>query len=225
MMRIDTASAAYGGGRYPGVIERRAAEWFIVGVVDGVGSWGTGVGAAHWCRGQLADRWARPDPPSPSGLVADIQAVVAELPSEFADPDFGSAFSVALVLARGPECHLVAAGAYGGLLCHRAGYEPVFRPRRWIDAEIDQGRMTVEEGRSHPLRGVLVGPFVGDVGHPPAAIHGPFQIPSGSALVIAEQRAIDRLAERPLDGPETLAARAVQALVERPVLAVVVILA
>jgi hypothetical protein len=222
-MKIDAAAAAYHEGRYPGVIAHRAPDWFIAGVVDGAGSWGSGVEAADWCRRRVADLWVRSDPPSPSGLAADIQAAVADLPPELADPDFGCAFSVALVLARGEEWHLVAAGTYGAVLCHRARQEAVYRPRRWTDAQIEQGRMTVEEGRSHPLRNVMACPFVGDVGDAPPAVHGPFHVPPGSALVIAHLGVLDRLTERPPYGRETPAAHALQALVERPIRPVVVI--
>jgi len=45
-------------------------------------------------------------------IVEDVQTVVAALPAESTRAEFGCASSVALLLVRGLECHVIAAGAY-----------------------------------------------------------------------------------------------------------------
>lgn len=179
--------------------------------------------AADWTCRQLAQRWVTLDHPNLSQIGEDIRAVVCEMPVEFKDPDFGCSFSIALVLMDGLTCHVVAAGAYGIELIRKAVATSLFAPRRWVDQAVDEGAITTEEANVHPLRTVLVGPWLADGGPNAPLILGPFGLEPGSSVVIAEQRVLDQRRRLAGGGAEALNAAALQALLERPATPVVVL--
>jgi hypothetical protein len=218
-MRIDTAPAGYRASGASGLVVRQGEGWILAGVVDGAGSWGTGVEAADWSLNRLTERWSS-GPMDTARITTDVRDVARTLPAELQDPD-DAAYSVAFVLLSGTECHVVAAGCYGVVLLERSGRRDLFRPRVWTDPYVEDGRLTPEDARSHPLRGVAIGGFVADGKDADLATSGPFDLRPGVTLVVAERRNLDLLDASLPSGP--LTARAVQALLERPRLPVVVI--
>lgn len=217
-MRIDSAAAGYRPSGPSGIVAIQRAGWVLAGVVDGAGSWGTGVEAADWSLERLTETWSR-GPIDPARVAADVRAAARSLPAELRDPD--TAYSVAFALVRGMECHVVAAGCYGVVLLERRGRRDLFRPRTWTDPYVEDGTLTPEAARSHPLRGVMTGPFVADGKDADLATSGPIELRPGATLVVAEQRNLDLLGPSLPEGAPT--ARAVQALLVRPRLPVVVI--
>lgn len=222
-MRLDAVTAQHRGGGYPGVIERPGVDWLLAGIIDGTGCWGAGLEAADWSRRRLIQRWANLDLPSSLQIVEDIQAVAAALPAEFRESEFGCAFSVALALVQGRECHVIAAGAYGVRMVGPTESRALFTPRRWVDLPVEAGLLTAEAAPSHPLHRVMAGPFVADEQASVPVTCGPFSIPTGWSTLIAEQRVLDRLGGLPAERAEPLTAAAVQRLVDPPVTPVVVI--
>jgi hypothetical protein len=218
-MRIDTAPGGYRGSGPSGLVVREGEGWALAGVVDGAGSWGSGVEAADWSLGRLREWWSR-GPMGPARIATDIREIARSLPAELRDPD-DSAYSVAFALVRGTECHFVAAGCYGVVLLERGSRRELFRPRVWTDAYVEDGTLTPEAARFHPLRGVATGPFVADGKDVDPATSGPFELRPGATLVVAERRNLELLGGGLPSGPSP--ARAVQDLLVRPRLPVVVI--
>ncbi len=221
-VRVDVAPARYHGTDHPGVVVQCAGESVVAGVVDGVGSWGSGVEAADWARRRLEARWQAALPLSALAVRRDVLAVVSDLPRDLRQDDGGCAFSVALVLVCGGLSDVVAAGAYGVECVDPRGSRSVFGPHRWVDEMLASGVLTSADAESHVLRNMIVGPFV--TGDSPADLAWvPFVLAPEESIVIAEERCLRRLRQLPADQRASFDARAVQGLVDRPVMPVVVL--
>jgi hypothetical protein len=191
---IDIAPAMYGRppGIGSGVLECHGAA-SVVGIVDGMGSWGSGVEAADWVLQRLVAGWSTRIPSSAKGIAAEIADVARQIPDQWQGDDMGCSFSVALIVRLGATVEVVAAGAYNVWSLGSAEEKPLFRPRRWIDEQVRLGNLSVAEALVHPLREVMTGPFVADAsGDPPEAL-GPFDLASDARIVIAEERVMDQL--------------------------------
>jgi hypothetical protein len=219
-MQIDTAASGWRVSGPSGLVALQREGWILAGVVDGAGSWGTGVEAADWSLERLTERWSQ-GPIDPVRVAADVRDVRRSLPRELREPDGDSAYSVSVVLASGTVCHVVAAGCYGVVLVERGVPRDLFRPRTWADVQVEDGSLGREAARSHPLRHVMVGPLIADRKDSAPATSGPFALRPGAAIVVAEYRNLEVLDVSALSQPAP--ARAVQALLERPRLPVVVI--
>jgi hypothetical protein len=192
---IDIAPAMYGRppGIGSGVLECRGASSSVVGIVDGMGSWGFGVEAADWVLQRLVAGWSTRIPSSAKGIAAEIADVARQIPDQWQGDDVGCSFSVALIVRLGATLEVVAAGTYNVWSLGSGEDRLLFRPRRWIDEQVRLGNASAAEALVHPLRGVTTGPFVADNrGEPPEAL-GPFDLASDAKIVIAEERVMDQL--------------------------------
>jgi hypothetical protein len=87
---IDLATAEYHSA--PGVVEVARDGIILIAVVDGAGSWGTGVEAAAWAAGRLADRGDRRFAGIET-VVDDVRCLGGEIPERLRDREWGSGFS------------------------------------------------------------------------------------------------------------------------------------
>jgi hypothetical protein len=220
-VKFDSVGAGHRPDGSPGIVRLQRDGWFLAGVIDGAGSWGWGVEAADWSLARLSEAWSR-GPMDPKRIATDVRKVARSLPVQFQEPDLGPpGFSVALVLVTGAECVAVAAGCYGVVLVDRGGRRDLFRPPVWTDPYVEDGTLGPDAARTHPLRDVLIGGCVADGRDGDLATSDPLKVQPDAALVIAEHRNLDLLGASLPSGPSP--ARAVQALLARPRLPVVVI--
>jgi hypothetical protein len=134
----------------------------LVAIVDGSGSWGSGVEAADRARHLLDSRWRGTRDWSVAGLARDISEVALSTPANLRDKEFGWSFSVTCLLCTHDVLDLVAAGFYQVDIVGPSGTLTLFRPTMLIDQLLADGTLQPEAVAAFPHRHVCLGPFVGD---------------------------------------------------------------
>jgi protein phosphatase len=193
------------------VLEVTEGDAAVFGVVDGFGSWGSGVEAAEVVLSFLRQRWTNACPTTPLAVAREIVAAEAVIPREWMEGDMGCSFSVALVVHATGTTHVVAAGIFGVCRLDGREAEELFRPHRWVDEQMKLGRLSTQEALDHPLGGLPIGPFMADGSGRMPEIFGPFHVEAGSTLVIAEERILRALLAAP-EGEWPATAAAIQEL-------------
>ena len=90
-MAIEVAQSPFPGAY---TLDYRHCQPPFVALLDGVGSWGTGVEVAAWMTSALSERWRTERPRSPDLFADAIAATAASIPKQFQDGRFGDAISV-----------------------------------------------------------------------------------------------------------------------------------
>jgi hypothetical protein len=202
---LDIAPATY---RRPvdfdGVLVCEGPGWSVAGIIDGFGSWGYGVEAASWLAERLLPAW-RSRPSLAAADIADsVSAVASQLPREWQEEEMGCSCSMAIVLKAAGGTHVVAAGLYSIAMLGAGQIHDVFRARLWINEPVRQGLLTADEAQTHPLRHVVVGPFVADADGRPPDVLGPFELPAQARFLIADDRLLREVIAMPADSrPQT----------------------
>jgi hypothetical protein len=159
----------------------------LVAVVDGGGSWGSGIDAAVWVRHELERRWSAPGQLTIEVLKADLDAIVASVPERHRDEVSGWQFSMTAILILGRELHWLAAGLFGLSLIRGGELVRLFKTRMLVDDLEDSGRWSARRLQGFPHANLLTGPLVGDPEREPTA-GGPTRLEVGDRLVLARER-------------------------------------
>ncbi len=183
--RIDVALAAHAFHPDPGVIHVESKHITLVAVVDGMGSWGTGLETAAWTRAYLAERWRRSVPGTMEAVAGDILAACDAIPAELRDDTFGYGFSGAAVLVSAGSVQVAAAGQLAVYRVGASGAVPLFRPRMLIDGLLERGEIQAAEVDGFAHQHVCIQPLLADGGQSALVRSGPHEVPAGDAVIVA----------------------------------------
>lgn len=186
---IDAAPAGYSRPD-PALITVNRPDGALVAVIDGVGSWGTGMEAADWARHRLAQRWTSSSPMTPDTLAADILSVAAAIPGELQDPEWGWEFSVAALLVVDETLHALAAGIFEVTVVDAAGFHPIYDPETLMKQLLRSGQLTAEQAATFEHQNLYVGPLVGGSGAGVLARPAPFDLRRDAVVLVGHYRTI-----------------------------------
>jgi hypothetical protein len=159
----------------------------LVAVIDGGGSWGSGIEAAVWCREQLQERWKSPGSVTVPQMLRDINEVYAELPAPLRGTEMGAQFSLSALLILGKRLSWIAAGLFGISLIRDDEILRLFRTRMLADDLEDSGRWGPRRLRGFPHANLLTGALIGDPETPPDH-GGPLELEPGDRVLVARER-------------------------------------
>jgi hypothetical protein len=203
---IDAAPATYrrpaGGG---GVLACEGSGWSVTGIVDGFGSWGYGMEAADWVSMRLVSTWRSRASLLGGEVANDVTEAAAQLPPEWQAKDEDCAFSVALLLTSAAGIEVIAAGAYNVARLDGAQITELFRARRWIEEQVSLGVLPADALDTHPLREVMIGPFVADTSGRRPDVLGPFEAATDARFLVAHHAVLRRFMDLPVDSRPTTA--------------------
>ena len=134
----------------------------LVAIVDGSGSWGSGVEAADRARHLIDSRWQSARAWSVSSLVSDVSEIALSTPASLRDTEFGWSFSVTCLLCTRDSVECVAAGIYQVDILGPSGSMSLFRPTMLVDQLLADGTLQLDAVAGFPHQNVCLGPFVGD---------------------------------------------------------------
>lgn len=155
---IDLALAKYRSA--PGVIEVARDGAVLIAVVDGAGSWGTGVEAAAWAAERLAERWDRRFA-GIEAIAGDVRRIGGEVPGGLRDSEWGWGFSVTALVIRGDEIEGVAAGLFDVALVGPSRREMLYEGRTLLRDLVQRGDLAPSEASAF-VPDVYTGTLVGD---------------------------------------------------------------
>lgn len=195
--RIDVALAAHSFHPDPGVIQGESKHITLVAVVDGMGSWGTGLETAAWTRAHLAERWRRSVPGTMEAVAGDILAACDAIPAELRDDTFGYGFSGAAVLASAGSVEVVASGQLAVYRVGAAGAVPLFRPRMLVDDLLEKKLLQPAEVEAFADQHICIQPLLADGGQGALVRSGPHEVPVGDAVIVAHWDLMRLLLQQP----------------------------
>jgi hypothetical protein len=112
---------------------------------------------------------------------------------------------------KGREFEIVAAGAFQACQSVAGEVTTLYRPHHWVDAQVAAGALTPEEAANHPLRAVMIGPFVADERGAQPEVLPSREAAEGARLIVTEERLMEHYLSLRCDERPT-ASHAIQAL-------------
>jgi hypothetical protein len=159
----------------------------LLAIIDGGGSWGSGIDAAVFVREELEQRWEEPGALTTGVMCSDLEDALSAIPARHRDEVSGWQFSLTAILIHGAQLHWMAAGLFGLSLVRQGEQVRLFKTRMLSDDLEDSGRWGARRLRGFPHANLLTGPLVGDPKRPPAT-GGPIGLHEGDRIVLARER-------------------------------------
>lgn len=182
---IAACASRYTGAAEPLIVGTRHGQ-LILYMMDGTGSWGSGVEAASWFRDWLADTHMDDLRASPTTVSETLRAGIRQLPPAIRDDDYHWSFSIVAVIADDDTIQLGACGGFAAAAVSGTHIAHLLTPARLIDKLVAEGHVPESEAEGHKYAHVLCGPFFGVDDHDKLTWLPPVAKAAQSLILIGE---------------------------------------
>jgi hypothetical protein len=180
----------------------------LIAIVDGAGSWDSGMEAASHVYHVLEGRWRTALPVDAGALERDLLAATGTIPEEMRQ---GDSFSFAAAMLCDESVQIIAAGRFGVLNVVGERAAQIFSPGTWVMEQVAAGILTQAEALAHPLRNVCIGGHVSS-GGTELFVSPSISLESGDVILIAELALFQKLLLAPIASWRALSAERLQKL-------------